>query len=156
GGLQPRTVGDIEEVLADPAVDAVIVAGSLAVRASQLRRALQSERHVLCVHPADIVPDIAYEAAMIQQDTRRALVPMLTESLHPAVAELSRLVESTDAPLGAIRMIRIERPAAGLVNPRRGSRSGLSIPGWDVLRRIGGEIAEISAYAEQEEIQAGE
>ena len=37
---QPRRVGDVEEVLADPAVEAVIVAGSPSVRPAQLRRAL--------------------------------------------------------------------------------------------------------------------
>src|SRR5439155_25347874 len=68
-GIAARGVGDLEEVLADPAIDAVIVAGSPADRPAQLRRALQSERHVLCVHPAGDSPDIAYEAAMIQADT---------------------------------------------------------------------------------------
>src|SRR4051812_43903307 len=60
-----RAVGDLEEVLADPAVEAVIVAAPAGKRGPQLRRALQSERHVLCVHPADPTPDLAYEAAMI-------------------------------------------------------------------------------------------
>src|SRR4051794_11595115 len=50
-GASAKKVGDVEEVLADPAVEAVIVAGHPANRPAQLRRALQSERHVLCVHP---------------------------------------------------------------------------------------------------------
>src|SRR2546430_12578711 len=63
--------GDMEEILADPTMDAVIVAGDSGQRPLQLRRALQSERHVLCVFPPDQSPDITYEAAMIQADTRR-------------------------------------------------------------------------------------
>src|SRR4051812_23274020 len=63
---RPQRVSDVEEVLSDPSVDGVVVAGSPAVRAAQLRRALQSERHVLCVHPAGEKPDVAYEAALIQ------------------------------------------------------------------------------------------
>src|SRR5262245_29554353 len=66
-GMVLRTTGDMEEVLAAPAVEAVIVASRAGNRAEHLRRALQSERHVLCVHPADRSPDIAYEAAMIRQ-----------------------------------------------------------------------------------------
>src|SRR5438034_997378 len=62
-GLQPRRLGDVEEALADPAIEAVIVAGAPSQRAAQLRRALQSERHVLCVHPVDPSPDLGYEAA---------------------------------------------------------------------------------------------
>src|SRR5262249_36259648 len=78
-GLKPRRVGDMEEALADPAIEAVIVAGAPSNRAAQLRRALQSERHVLCVHPVDPSPDIGYEAAQLQSDVRRVLLPLLSE-----------------------------------------------------------------------------
>src|SRR5438128_1091238 len=89
-----RTFSDIEEILADPAVDAIIVAGDSSQRPLQLRRALQSERHVLCVFPPDENPDIAYEAAMIQTDTRRVLLPILLGALHPAVRRLQALVQT--------------------------------------------------------------
>src|SRR4051794_7301783 len=54
--IDAPSVGDLEEVLADPQVEAVIIAGKPGDRAAQLKRALQSERHVLCVHPADDSP----------------------------------------------------------------------------------------------------
>src|SRR5262245_54100306 len=76
-GANAAPVGDLEEVLANPAIEAVIVAGTLVNRPAQLRRALQSELHVLCVHPPDRTPDAAYEAAMIQADTGRILFPLL-------------------------------------------------------------------------------
>src|SRR5262245_25889961 len=72
-----RQVNDLEEVLADPEVEAVIVASSLANRAAHLRRALQSERTVFCLHPVDTRPDAAYEAGMIRQDTRQLLLPIM-------------------------------------------------------------------------------
>src|SRR5262249_9822108 len=90
-GLQPRRVGDAEEVLADPSVAAVIVAGGAADRPAQLRRALQAERHVLCVHPADQGPELAYEAALLQADVRSILLPLLPEGLHPALRRLADL-----------------------------------------------------------------
>src|SRR5438552_1837075 len=65
-GLTPRPVADLEEVLSDPAIEGVIVAGSPALRPTQLRRALQTDHHVLCVHPGGDSPDLAYEAAMLQ------------------------------------------------------------------------------------------
>src|SRR5271157_3842468 len=82
-GLKPARVSDLEEVLADPRVQAVIVAGSPAQRPGQLRRALQSERHVLCICPVDDSPDLAYEAAMARADTGQVLFPLLGEALHP-------------------------------------------------------------------------
>src|SRR5436190_15857788 len=68
-GLTPKRAGDWEEILADPDVACVVIAGTMAARGAMLRRAVQSERHVLCVHPADPKPDLAFEAAMIQADS---------------------------------------------------------------------------------------
>jgi len=99
-GLNPRKVGDLEEVLADPKIEAVIVAGSPALRPGQLRRSLQSERHVLCIHPVDESPDLAYEAAMAQADAHKILFPLLPEALHPAFRRLAQLARSplSEAP----------------------------------------------------------
>src|SRR5438552_3725746 len=47
---QARVLADLEGVLAEADLDLVIVAGALSIRAAQLRRALQSEHDVLCVH----------------------------------------------------------------------------------------------------------
>ncbi len=139
-GLTPQTLGDLEEVLADPEIDVVIVASGLSLRRRQLVRAMQSECHVLCVHPADISPDVAYEAAMIQADTGRLLLPLLPMALHPGVNRLAALAQGRPAP----RMLEMEIWStedvlleADLANHKPG------LPGWDVLRAIGGEIGEI-------------
>ena len=94
---------DLEEMLADPAVELVIVAGAALDRAAQLRRCLQAERHVLCVHPPDDSPDSAYEAAMIQGDTHCLLLPLLPDSLHPAMRELTDF--GSQGTLGSLRLI---------------------------------------------------
>jgi predicted dehydrogenase len=152
-GLSAQPVGDLEEVLADPAVDALIVAGRPGDRAAQLRRALQSERHVLCVHPADQTPDAAYEAVLIQGDTGRVLLPLLPEALHPGVLRLAELARAA----GGLRLLEVERWSTEQVLLDAGvpgHRPGL--PGWDVLRRLGGEIAEVSALAAGEEAAGDE
>src|SRR5689334_11557705 len=74
-GLTAQITRDIEEILADPHIEGIIVASRLADRPADLRRALQSEHHVVCVHPVDQTPDSAYEAALIQGDTHRVLLP---------------------------------------------------------------------------------
>jgi predicted dehydrogenase len=147
--IRPRLVGDLEEVLADPAVEAVIVAGGTADRPAQLRRALQSERHALCVHPADQGPDIAYEAGMIQTDTGCLAVPLLPEALHPAVRRLARIARA-QRPL---RLVEVERwaPEDFLLEHESAGHKP-SVPGWDVLRALGGEVAEVSAYSGPEEL----
>src|SRR5438132_2809103 len=113
-GVSFQAVDDMEELLADPRVEAVVVAGRLDERPGQLRRALQSERHVLCVHPADQTPDVAYEAAMIQGDTRCVLMPLLPEALHPGIGRLGELARD-EAPLGTVRLIEMERSSPDAV-----------------------------------------
>jgi predicted dehydrogenase len=145
--LSPRSVGDIEEVLADPSIEAIIVAGRPAVRAAQLRRALQSERHVLCVHPVDSSPDAAYEAAMMQADTGRLLMPILVEALHPGIASLAKLAQTAQGPLGKFQMVAMERRSPHDLTRVDSTSDRLSLPGWDSLRALRGEIAEVSAFA---------
>ncbi len=161
-GTSARKVSDVEEVLADPAIDAVIVAGHPANRPAQLRRALQSERHVLCVHPADQTPEIAYEAAMLQNDTKHVLLPLLYEAAHPGVQRLGEFLRRSydqpeGSPVGLFRLLVVERVTTGEVLHHieiEGQKS--SFPGWDVLRKLGGEIVEVSAFADPEELAPDE
>jgi predicted dehydrogenase len=147
-GLEPHRVGDVEEVLADPRIQAIIVAGGAAGRPVQLRRALQSERHVLCVHPADRSPDVGHEAAMIQADTGFTLLPLLPEALHPGIRRFAELTHTVDGP----RLLEFERWSVEelLVGDGEAERTP-ALPGWDVLRAVGGEIAEVFAVAGTEE-----
>jgi predicted dehydrogenase len=156
-GPNARRLHDLEDLLADPEIEAVIVAGTPDNRTVQLRRALQSERHVLCAHPPDAVPDGAYEAAMIQNDTRHVLLPLLPEALHPGVARLAELLRSGARPLVEPRLIEVERWATERVLLDTGG-AGLrpAFPGWDVLRALGGEVAEVAALAPREELTAEE
>jgi myo-inositol 2-dehydrogenase/D-chiro-inositol 1-dehydrogenase len=156
-GPDVKRVADLEEVLADPAVEAVLVAGPLALRPEQLRRALQSERHVLCVHPADLSPEAAYEASLIQQDTRCLLLPILPEGLHPAVRRLADFVDRQGerSPVGAFLLLEVERASTGELLEVGPGGHRAAFPGWDVLRVLGGEVAEVSAFAVREEVEPG-
>jgi predicted dehydrogenase len=150
-----RVVGDAEEILSDPALEAVIVAGPVDRRPDQLRRALQSEHHVVCVHPAGDGPEIAYEAGMIRDDTHRVLMPILTEGLHPGVRRLAEFVRrdkegADDSAIGEFVLLEVERPGADETAGKA------AFPGWDVLRALGGEVAELSAFAAEEEAAANE
>ena len=151
-GLTPQMIGDLEEVLADPEIDAVIVAGNPSVRSVQLRRALQSEIHVLCVHPADPSPDLAYEAAMIQADTGRVLLPLLPMALHPGIARLAESARVTQPRMLEMEIWSTEEVLLDCAY--EGHK--LSLPGWDVLRAIGGEIGEVFLQTSQSEVLPGE
>jgi predicted dehydrogenase len=162
-GPAARRVPDVEEVLADPAIEAVVVASRPSERPVHLRRALQSERHVLCVHPPDDTPEIAYEAAMLQKDSGCLLLPLLPESLHPGIRRLAEFVhrpaprESGTAFPGVFRLLEIERGATGAVlDGFDGAGRKRTFPGWDVLRSLGGEINEVCGFAEREDPEAAD
>jgi predicted dehydrogenase len=147
--LQPRSIADLEEVLADPALDAVIVASGPALRPGQLRRALQSECHVVCVHPADPSPDIAYEAALIQGDTGRLLLPLLPMTLHPALARAAAAVRAQRPRVVELEVWSVEDAVLD-------AELKLALPGWDALRLVAGEIGEVYLQAPEPELQPGQ
>jgi hypothetical protein len=147
-----KVQGDLEEVLADPAVEAVIVASPLGRRFAHLRRVLQSERVALCLQPTDTRPEGAYEADMLQQDTKQVAVPLQPEAFHPALRGLKALLPS----LGELRVIEVERWSRGEILPGLETPEGrLCVPGWEILRSLGGDIAELAAVVPGEELAGG-
>jgi predicted dehydrogenase len=156
-GSRARAVGDLEEVLADPVIEVVVVGGTPANRPAQLRRSLQSERHVLCVYPPDRTPDAAYEAAMIRADTGCVLLPILPDALHPALRRLADFARNPDSSLGELKLLQVEHAAGGefLLEPGE-IYVKWALPGWDRLRAIGGDITVVSALAPQEDLEPGQ
>ena len=134
-----RSYSDLEDLLADPAVEAVVVAGPLGKRFEQLRRVIQSERAAYCVHPCDEKLDRAYEAAWMQSEAKHPLTPLLPDALHPAYARLAEILRES----GGVTLLKWE---GGV-----GQTDAVAFRGWDVLRKIGGEIVEVSGFAPTEE-----
>ena len=92
---------------------------------------------------------------MIQQDTHHVLLPLLADAFHPAILRLGTFLKP-DSPLGAFRLLEVEHCSVGAVlldAETVGHKP--SVPGWDVLRALGGEVAEVSALASGEELEAG-
>lgn len=140
-----RATGDFEEVLADPTVDAVIVASPIASRLDVARRVLQSERSGVVVHPVDAKPDGFYELAMLMGDTHQVLVPLLSD----AVIDLPTLGD------GEWIEWDVTDPASPLLHVDDTGRNA-AFPGWSMLRRLLGELVEVTAYAFAEEINPGQ
>ena len=121
---------------------------------------MRAERHVLCVHPADVLPDITYEASMVQQETRQVLLPILPCRLNPGVGRLRELFMT--ASLGTVQTVEGEfclpPPVVDPVPSGRAPKQKAKkhrptgnwdwspvVTLWDSLRFIGGEVREVSA-----------
>src|SRR5262245_8042652 len=151
-----RRQADLEEILADPQVEAVIVATGAASRLDVLRRVLQSERSALCVHPVDRKPDGGHEINLLQGDLHQVVLPILPDAVGSTVVELRRSVAEWSAEQRRHMLVDIDVSGPGdvLFPEEAGDRA--TFPGWTLLRRLGGEIAEIEALADGEEIAPAE
>lgn len=148
GGRFPAATmhADIEDLLARSDVDLVIVAGAYRRRGPQLRRALQSRMHVVCVSPAADSPDTAYEAALIQGDTKKLLLPIVPQLLDPAVAAAEDWLNREGGAADAARRHRL------FLWEQVGRPSGDDppAPDWFLIRRFGGDIVELAGMAPED------
>lgn len=142
-----KATADLEEVLADPTIDAVIVAGDPGERLNQLRRVLQSERSALVVHPVDEKPDGGHEIAMLLGDVHQVAIPILPGAVSAGVAAFAKDCASAT-------WVDLVAETTGAQVWEAGARP--SFPGWTELRRAGGEIVEVAAFAPTEEILPGD
>src|SRR5262249_46187692 len=65
--------------------------------------------------------------------------------------------EAGRGSLGAFRLLVVERCSSGEVLENLDSAEGKpAFPGWDVLRALRGEIPEVSAFADKEDLERGQ
>jgi predicted dehydrogenase len=121
---------DLEEILADPAIELVVVGSAIGERGEHLRRAVQSECDVICAVPCAKSIELVYETAVVQAETKKVLLPLLPFAIHPRIAQLRSEIRSP------ITLIKWDLP---------GSTDGKGFAGWTELRRLGGEITEVTA-----------
>ena len=105
--------GDIDGLLADPTVDAVVIATSSASHGALARRALAAGKPVLVEKPLCL--DLAEAEAVVGDAERRGLLLMVGHLLlyHPAFRRLAELVQ--DGDLGALRYVYSQRLSLGRI-----------------------------------------
>ena len=112
-----RTTTSPEALLADPAVDAVIVATPPHVTAGLARAALEAGKYVLAEKP--LAPTVAETAAIQSVPSAAARLQIgLTYRHHPAVERLRKLIQ--DGALGAPLYVQValcDEPATPETNP---------------------------------------
>ena len=110
-----RTSGSFDEVLADPAVDAVSIATPPATHYPLVKQALEAGKHVLVEKP--LATSVAEAEALVELADRRGLVlmPGHTFLYSPAVNKVRALIDSGE--LGEIYFITSSRMNLGIYQP---------------------------------------
>jgi predicted dehydrogenase len=142
-----RPAADVSELLADDALDAVVVATPVPTHADLARRALEAGKHCFVEKPmAQSVADAERVAAAAEVSEKVLMVGHLLE-YHPGVEKLKEIADAGD--LGEIHYIYGNRLNLGKL--RADENALWSLGAHDVsvvLRLVDEEPSEVSAFGE--------
>jgi predicted dehydrogenase len=109
-----RTVNTLDAVLADPAVEAVVIATPPPTHHALAKRALEAGKHVLVEKPLATTLEDAHELADISQATGRVLMPGHTFIYSPAVNTVRDLIRG--GVVGDVHFVTSSRMNLGKYN----------------------------------------
>ena len=135
-----RASSDLDDALATPGVEAVLVGGALDLRAESLRSVASSGLPAICLHPPGPDSEAYYQVAMSRAETGSILVPDLANRLHPGVLVMREALRRGE--LGMFRSLRFEAS----VDSDAADLARYSFArAVDVVRALLGEIEAVTA-----------
>jgi predicted dehydrogenase len=142
-----RASADLDDLLADPELDAIAVATPVPTHAAVAERVLAAGKHCFVEKPlAQTVADAERTVAAAQEADRVLMVGHLLE-YHPGLEMLNRL--ATDGELGDIHYIYGNRLNLGKLRAEENALWSLGAHDVSVLLRLAGEEPyEVSAKGE--------
>jgi predicted dehydrogenase len=110
---QARVTADFEELLADPELEAVVVATPVPTHYPLAKQALLGGKHVLVEKPPAMRAAEMKELCELAKDSGRALLPGHLLLYHPAVKKLKELIDAGE--LGEVLCIYGNRQNLGII-----------------------------------------
>jgi predicted dehydrogenase len=144
---QARTTTDFEELLADPEVDAVVIATPVVTHYELAKQALSAGKHVFVEKPQAQSSAEAEELATLAQEQGLVLMPGYLLLYHPALHRLKELIDGGE--LGDVLYLYGNRQNLGQI--RRDENALWSIGAQDlsmILHLVGQEPVEAWARGE--------
>ena len=140
-----RTTTSFEEVLADPSVEAVVVATPVPTHYALTRAALDAGKHVFVEKPPAMRAAEMAELVQLAEETGRVLMPGHLLLYHPGVRKLKELVDSGD--LGDVLCVYGNRQNLGTIRTNENALWSLGVHDLSViLHLIGEEPSEAWAH----------
>lgn len=122
---------DIEQVLADPTIDAVLIASSTNTHADLLERAARAGKAVFCEKPIDLSLDVARRAAAAAEAAGIPVMMDFNRRYDPAYAALREAV--TSGEVGTVELVSM-------------STRGPSLPPLAYLEVSGGQMRDQTVH----------
>jgi predicted dehydrogenase len=131
---QARTTTNYDELLADPDLDAVVVATPAVTHYELSKRALDSGKHVLVEKPPAMSAAEAEEVVGAAEGAGLVLMPGHLLLYHPAVQALKRLVESGE--LGEVFCVYSNRQNLGKIRTDENALWSLGVHDLSVVLHL--------------------
>ena len=148
-----QTTTDLDEMLADPELDAVIIATSVPTHAALALRALDAGKHCFVEKPLALTAEDA--RAVADRASQRGLTLMVDHLLvfHPAVERLKGLIQ--DGSLGSVFYLYGNRQNLGIVRPDENALWSLGPHDISVMIHLAGEVPIEAQATGQSYLQPG-
>jgi predicted dehydrogenase len=132
-----RATSDFDELLADPEVDAVVVATPVPTHFELARRALAAGKHVLVEKPPALAGAEVEELIALAQERDLVLMPGHLLLYHPGVQKLRDLVDAGE--LGEVLCLYGNRQNLGVIRKDENALWSLGVHDLSVLLYLIGE-----------------
>jgi predicted dehydrogenase len=142
-----RITAEFDELLADPEVDAVVVATPVVTHYELAKRALLAGKHVFVEKPPSLTGTEADELCALAEERDLVLLPGHLLLYHPGVHRLKEVVDSGD--LGAVLYLYGNRQNLGQIRKDENALWSLGVHDLSViLHLVGEEPSEVWARGE--------
>ena len=138
---------DLEDVLSDPEVDAVVLATPVPTHHALARRAMEAGKHVMVEKPMAWSVEQARDLRDLAAETGRVLMVGHLLRFHPGVVKLRELIDSGE--LGEVRYVYGNRQNLGVIREDENALWSLGVHDISVvLHLLDGRPVEVSARGE--------
>jgi len=132
-----RMTADFDEMLADPELQAVVVATPVVTHHDLARAALEAGKHVFVEKPMAVQAPEAEELVALAEERERVLMPGHLLLYHPGVRKLKELVEGGE--LGDVLYLYGNRQNFGVIRREENALSSLGAHDLSVILHLVGE-----------------
>ena len=126
-----RVTGEFDDLLADPALEAVVVATPVATHYDLARRALEAGKHVFVEKPPAMRAAEMEELCELAEERQLVLMPGHLLLYHPAVKTLKSLVDA--GTLGDVLCVYSNRQNLGVIRRHENALLSLGVHDLSVI-----------------------
>ena len=142
-----RFAAELDDVLADPDVDAVVLATPVPTHHALARRAMEAGKHVMVEKPMAWSVEQARDLRDLAAETGRVLMVGHLLRFHPGVVKLRQLIDSGE--LGDVRYVYGNRQNLGVIREDENALWSLGVHDISVvLHLLDGRPVEVWARGE--------